>query len=282
MDTLYHYCSTPAFYSIVQSNSIRLSSLLQSNDYSEGALVTESVIGRLRADGHVDPFIVKTLEEIFHLAVLEYECLAFCLSAADDLLSQWRGYASDCAGVAIGFPRSYLEDLAMQHCSDMRRTFLCQVDYSPNAAAAEISGLYEEMKELIDKGAFSSTAFNLSASKNTNDDVHPAMATEMFHDYLENAWIDNFYTVKGEGFSEEKEWRLMTNRRDVSGRSARAYRIKEDRIIPYYAIKLAGVAQVPIEVVLGPKHQTPEYTVSAYLHYNGFQARVRRSAITYR
>lgn len=38
--------------------------------------------------------------------------LGFCLSAKGDLLSQWRGYAGNATGVAIGFSGKYLKRLS--------------------------------------------------------------------------------------------------------------------------------------------------------------------------
>lgn len=282
MDLLYHYCSTQAFDSIVRSRKIWLSSLVQSNDYSEGKLVQDSIIRRLSEDSNVESEIVDTIAEAFRITALEYDCLAFCLSEDGDLLSQWRGYANDGTGVAIGFPRSRLIDLASENSHDMQRTFLHRVEYGTATTESATGSIYEEIKELIEDGAFSRGRPKSIQSEKVSNGYRPALATEMFHDYLENAWVSNFYLLKDRGFREEREWRLITTvRRDLVGDNDMPYRVNRGQIIPYYEMPLSS--QTPVEIVLGPRHRTPERIVRDYMFFNGFQhARIRRSSVTYR
>lgn len=110
-DTLYHYCSTESFTSILRTHSVWLSSLNLSNDSMEGRMVNATVLRLAEKDG-LDADALRRLRESLSFTERTLDGLGFCLSEDGDLLSQWRGYADDGRGVAIGFSRSYLEWLA--------------------------------------------------------------------------------------------------------------------------------------------------------------------------
>jgi hypothetical protein len=111
MEALYHYCPTAAFHSIIQTRSIWLSSLTLANDTMEGKLVVEALTRLAQRDG-LDRVAVERLKDSVALLEGMFDGLGFCLSEDGDLLSQWRGYASDATGVAIGFSRAHLQTLA--------------------------------------------------------------------------------------------------------------------------------------------------------------------------
>jgi hypothetical protein len=111
-ETLYHYCPSDAFVAIIESRQVRLSSLALGNDWMEGRTsfraLRELLPGKdMKLSEHMR--LISVLAG-FEETQLVYG-LGFCLSAEGDLLSQWRGYAQDGSGVAIGFRRAYLEDL---------------------------------------------------------------------------------------------------------------------------------------------------------------------------
>ena len=115
--TLYHYCSVPTFYNIIKNKSIWLSDISKSNDSQE----LRWVLGELRVfmmkqwlvyaenaqkAGKTVDFdqFDKTYSVIDKLLCLEgNKNWVFCLSEKKDELGQWRGYADDGRGLAIGF-----------------------------------------------------------------------------------------------------------------------------------------------------------------------------------
>jgi len=104
--SLYHYCSNAAFVSIVESRTIWLSLLTLSNDTLEGRHV-RSVVDALLQGSEYRMQILDAIE-----AVSEgFTAVGFCLSKKGNLLSQWRGYADDARGVAIGFNENVLENI---------------------------------------------------------------------------------------------------------------------------------------------------------------------------
>lgn len=112
MEILYHYCSTATFHSIVDTRSVRLSSLSLSNDTLEGKLVANAVAQLAKRDDLSQATSLR-LQDYLNFFEKIFDGLGFCLSEDGDVLSQWRGYAADATGVAIGFSRAYLEWLSM-------------------------------------------------------------------------------------------------------------------------------------------------------------------------
>src|SRR3954470_1096166 len=112
--TLYHYCSTSTFQAIVQSRALRLSSLSLSNDSMEGKIVAR-VVEKFAERNELSLETIRNLRNLLEEFNNEVDALGFCLSEKDDLLSQWRGYADDGNGVAIGFSSSYLNLLSKEN-----------------------------------------------------------------------------------------------------------------------------------------------------------------------
>jgi hypothetical protein len=133
MDILYHYCSTASLHAIVQSHSLWLSALSLSKD-----ALDQDTIRRLQDS-------IGGLKQII-------EGLGFCLSEDGDLLSQWRGYASDATGVAIGFSTEYLNWLSETSIGrDEPGCTLQQVVYEPSAHESLVQPTYLQVKQLIPK-----------------------------------------------------------------------------------------------------------------------------------
>lgn len=152
-DILYHYCSTEAFHSIVTTHSIRLSSLSLSNDSMEGNMATDALV-RLAKRDRLDAGTIQILRGKLDLYI--NESLGFCLSEHRDQLSQWRGYAADATGVAIGFSREYLELLRDEYNSSENGNdpgfTIEEVVYEQKEHEVKVLPLYEELKKAIDNG----------------------------------------------------------------------------------------------------------------------------------
>ncbi|MCW5297735.1 DUF2971 domain-containing protein [Herbaspirillum lusitanum] len=91
--------------------------------------------------------------------------LGFCLSAEGDLLSQWRGYAQDGAGVAIGFSGEYLRSMGRQHNKGPHGGFLLEpVIYDSATQEESLREIVEKISEHIHDGAFRDLSLSLLAS----------------------------------------------------------------------------------------------------------------------
>jgi hypothetical protein len=123
VSTLYHYCSLETFYNIMKNRSIWLSDVSKSNDSKELAWATEqckkAVIKKFleysdRMKSNND--FIHTRFRDFNRITDQFDSIdtkqtlkswVFCLSEKGDNLGQWRGYADDGKGVAIGFAKEY-------------------------------------------------------------------------------------------------------------------------------------------------------------------------------
>jgi hypothetical protein len=96
---LYHYCSNNTFLSIIKNKSVWLSDLTLSNDRLEGKWVRSLLVERCEAES-MHPVELERLLSAFDFGAERMGAAGFCMSEDGDLLSQWRGYADDGAGVA--------------------------------------------------------------------------------------------------------------------------------------------------------------------------------------
>jgi hypothetical protein len=231
---------------------------------------------------------MERLKESIELVERLFHGLGFCLSQDGDLLSQWRGYADDARGVAVGFSHSYLAQLASASRSKDAPGFsIHQVEYEPKQHEADIEPTYLELRKLIDDGAFrlpglsslldSRTPEQIAADDRVIEKAHGELLFRVL------SLFPKLYELKAEAFREELEWRLVSIFADAEAERVE-FRAAGARIVPYRSFELIVSLHSPIvEVVLGPRHQTPEATVQSLLRSAGFgEVKVRRSAATYR
>lgn len=141
MNILYHYSSTAAFHSIIKKKEIWLSSLKLSNDTMEGKLVTETMQRFAKTD-NPNNYFIDCLQYLMTYLEKNFDGLGLCFSTDGDLLSQWRGYSDDGAGVAIGFSKKYLESIRDKLRQEKKQVFLDKVKYSTKEHEDQIRYIY--------------------------------------------------------------------------------------------------------------------------------------------
>ncbi len=292
MTTLYHYCSNATFLSIIQNQAIRLSLLSLSNDSKEGKLVLE-----MMHQFAVDDALNKKDLDFFHqsLSILGdyFDAIGFCLSEEKDLLSQWRGYADDANGVAIGFSSDFLRKSSMKYAEGHKMNVsLNEVEYDFDAQKKLLYPTYKEIKSLIDNGALKSTGRGSLLDSRTKvqieKDDNEIKKKYQSYSVKTLTLITKMFILKHSAFKEEKEWRILSyyargNEGDTD------FRACVNSIIPYKEFNLReynfeGMKDEAIlEVVLGPKNITPTNIIKNLLLKNGFNhVDVIRSDASYR
>lgn len=288
MTTLYHYCPTASFHSIVQTRTIWLSSLSQSNDYMEGRLV-DLAITRLSEADKLDASVVTQIQASVELIREIIDGLGFCLSEKSDLLSQWRGYANDATGIAIGFSKDYLQLLKDSLDKNKSGFGVEKVGYDLQAHDEHVKPTYLKVKELIELGAFqkrTSLLANLlrerTAEEIKQENEHTNSVNSKAHLEILSLF-SKLFLLKSSAFIEEHEWRLVSYLLK-DGEDSCSYRSINNQVVPYRAFELLKLVHNPIdEVILGPKHQTPVKVVHNFLKQNGFEeVKVIKSKATYR
>lgn len=284
---LYHYCSNGAFHSIIEKREIWLSSLSLSNDSAEGKWL-RTIFNKVCADENLG--VEATQRMIGLIGGLESvsEGLGFCLSEHGDMLSQWRGYASDASGMCIGFSKKYFEKLAVSYLSDGKQGFvLQQVEYSEEIQKSIVKPAHDTVQQFIDEGAFQLPGpLGIPDTRNKDEIEATDQKVKKAYDGLMARMLSLFpelFRLKNPAFSEEKEWRLINyflKNRDEDCE----FRTTTDRIIPYRSFPIPEEENGPVtEVILGPKNITPIDLVEAFLKQRGFtNIKVTRSAATYR
>lgn len=287
MNTLYHYCSSFSFQSIIDSKSIWLSSLSLSNDSMEGRLVTKIITKQAKKDGLDDQKIKRLQDSIIGLLDV-IDGLGFCLSEKGDLLSQWRGYANDGKGFSIGFSKKYIEKLSEKKWQPKHGGFkLEKVEYETQKQMKLVEPTYLKIKEQIEKGAFDMFAVRGLLGIQSKEEIEKENEKKKKALRALSFRVLNLFTslfrFKSPAFQEECEWRLISYL-TKNGNDSCEFRASPDRIIPYREFQLHAMDGKAItQVIIGPKNITPRYVIIDFLTKKGFKDfEVVRSLSSYR
>jgi hypothetical protein len=268
-ESFFHYCSAAAFWGIVTSQTLWLSSVWALNDGEElwwARKATGLVLGN-----HATKFPAEFREFILSsLASPDPHVLPLVTSFSrnGDLLSQWRAYAEDGTGFAIKFNPNVLRKMPVHMTSISYRpeqqhqlilnTLQVFYKYWKMRTEAARSAVWEILPYL---------SFDLIALK------HPSFFEEqevrLVHLLIKNedSWVD----VGGHDENERpiKGVKVMT-------------RNKYGEEVPYIALPFPNRSVVS-GVILGPKNPLSNDEVQHKMCKLGFQgASVRRSFSPYR
>jgi hypothetical protein len=217
-------------------------------------------------------FINKVVEPV--IAGDSYSLLMIaCFSLDADVLSQWRAYADDGRGFAIGFSKEQMQIPAKP----------LRVLYDEDA---QIRELINNLKHTF--GVEKSIGFRYG---------------EEFRDHLFNLGLD-LCAYKSPAFREEREVRLahfcgmdLKSRKIVPAGACDPdgnrlcdplkthFRVSNGVLVPYVIVDYSnGGAITPIkEVVLGPRNENAELNIEVFLKTIGVvDVTVRRSNVPYR
>ncbi len=278
MDTLYHYCTNHTFLSIIGKRSLCFSSLSLSNDFMEGRLFNQFFAELQYANDPGKSIYHKWLAGNFNTIQKNFEYLGFCLSEKEDLLSQWRGYADDGAGMSIGFSKSYLDELITDINSSRPKistSALRKIIYDPEDQKITIretmDRLFLTVEKLIEENICKNkqiiTIFDFfhDIKKEHTEFINPLIGLSIAE------LVKYLYAFKLDGFKEEQEWRIIECFQKDNINHDCSYRISDNKIIPYRKYELKKLLSNPIaEVYIGPKNKTPKYVIDNFLKQNGF------------
>lgn len=102
----YHYCSPETYLSICTGKKLRFSDLNCMNDYKEGSWgydIFIEVCNQLLAAQETTVECIDEIDKVLHQSSYMNLTLICSLSKSGDVLSQWRAYANNATGFAIGF-----------------------------------------------------------------------------------------------------------------------------------------------------------------------------------
>lgn len=287
MTVLTHYCSTAAFHAIIESRSIRLSALSLSNDTLEGKLVA-GTLAHLADEERLQDY--EKRQTLGALRVVEefFDGLGFCLSANGDLLSQWRAYADDGRGFAIGFSTDYLSWRTEQEtASDHPKMTLVEVEYDPEAQREAVRPMYATIRQVRQKlRPLEMQRQSLLAARSPEEEEETKKAILRLRFELLNhalSLLPHLHRLKHTAFREEQERRILSLC-TRSGDKSCSYHPRQDRLVPYKTVTLVELGRKPIvSVVIGPRNLSSESAVAGFLERSGFEdVTVERSSAPYR
>jgi Protein of unknown function (DUF2971) len=99
---LYHYCSNASFLSIIENRQLRASEYSLSNDRLEGKWFRK-VFEDFCKDRGLSTSQLQVVLRMYDALFCYYGFAGVCLSEEGDMLSQWRAYSDNGAGISIGF-----------------------------------------------------------------------------------------------------------------------------------------------------------------------------------
>lgn len=270
--TLYHYCSTATFFNIIKNRSIWLSSLQASNDTQEGRVIS-TVIARMCKEVGADPAVAEYVAHQFRIFE-QGDCLGFCMSSEGDMLSQWRGYADDATGVAVGFSSEFTEKISEQKKLHMPIK-LSRVIYDSAEQAELLRDQFNPIALAIKNGDFQ----NIGTQSDALADIFKESDSLLIATAM--SCIDISYVTKNPAFQEEREWRLFKESEDDYKECS--YRVRGDALIPYMEVAFPTSVRRPIDhVIIGPKNRTPKKVFRTFLNSHNIHCVLDNSSATYR
>lgn len=190
----YYYCSINTFLNIIKNREIYLSDPLKMNDSSEIKWYlnkldeeqknhTDSIFDKMKKRSGLE-FSYKELSDTLD-SYGQNSIYISCFSEEPDLLSQWRAYADDGRGVAIGF---ILENLAEYYNFLLEKIiYTDKVVY--NSLENDVEVVSDQIGTVISEGKITS-----------NDEMIRLFIHEL---------VPVLAKYKNPAFQEEKEYRLI-------------------------------------------------------------------------
>lgn len=276
-EVFYHYCCAATWLSILESDALRFSDINMMNDPHEWRYCYElfenaagSLLSREETKAleglNVDFF--DLIDGYLSPKQLHSHPVIACFSKKPDVLSQWRGYADDGRGWAIGFKAEALGAMPVT---------LLEVEYDRSKQLDEVAnylaGLYVIWKE---RGGSFSEAVGTEATLFTSflhGYKHPSFAEEQ-----EVRALHELKVSLGENC-----WKLLDEVDGLPDQAAK-FRASGPSVIAYVDIPLARAGGVSIsEVWLGPSNDNGLGNVLFPLGAQGHEnVRVFHSASSYR
>jgi hypothetical protein len=270
-DVLYHYTSLPAVVAIIGAGTLHASDIRFLNDRTELQFAwgtANAVLKKLAASappGVSQEAISALASGPSHFLQLFGGAFAVSFSTQADLLSQWRAYADDGAGVALGLS----VDQGFEVIGSTRASVtLSRIRYDEHDQADLLESSLRTISEAIAR-----------ASKENDGAEAERIPWQAARQAVTSLVVGLAAWIKNPAFTEEQEWRaVVPYRGPFSPLDITDVRLAPRGLVPYCQIRPAAIAPIesrlPIkEIVLGPKiNGLQEEAFFTYLAKQGYQA----------
>lgn len=248
VNILYHYTSITGLNSIIQSGKVWASDCRYLNDSQELVRALDLFLSNFDNEKR------NALSMAFHWHNLSRIHCIFSLSSSPRVLSQWRAYADDGRGAAIGFNKNFLRGIG-----NANTKFLvdCVYENHENFIASLIVKYKEDIESLVEM-------YEKAGALNTfweRINQNPSALEKIYRELIR---------IKNPAFLEEQEVRLFISAPANQGKT----RVFRGLIIPYIEHQFVPDGDdnykwclVP-EIWLGPKcDKRNEHAILAYQQF---------------
>lgn len=298
---VYHYCSLESLNSILKHRALRLTNILKSNDSMEISWICRYFQEAFRqayeqASEHVHQKISKErmdglirfyTDEFFNESHSCYRFYVTCFSKEADLLSQWRGYADDGRGVAIGYDLDVLKTIASgQKTEENQSVSLHEINYSEEKQKAIVESIVAGFMQKLEGTADGSEYQDMGGM----DDILYTFEETFLELFKASVYMKNPF------FSEESEIRLceFAVKKKMEGENIElplgarlynySYYVKQNQFVSYVDFDFSSCMKQLIRgLTIGPKCLTSVSDMEYYLSTFGItDCEIIKSAGTYR
>ncbi len=292
---VYHYCNMTTFQSIITNKKIWLSDITKSNDSKELNWIVDFInssfidyyknnaSNELKKRLPIRKFknrLKHHLKDYFDFDGGKnkhyYNMYVACFCNQGDKLSQWRGYADDGRGIAIGFDKNVL--------CDLRSDFLFgnDVKYDLSSSKAMIENFVKLFFDKIESDIITYNGNELTINLIWSFDKSG------LNFYRESVLYKDSY------FQEEDEWRLFfhapNNDRKLHELNTSSFKISDckyhirgNELIAHHELDFSPISDKLIkEVILGPKCGLSEKDMRFFLKNYDIKCAVKKSNGSYR
>ena len=319
MKQIYHYSSNQKCFSILSTQTLRMSDIQKSNDYQELDRFYPDLLSYISAQYDKNPFPLSydgaqdrkaldlLLDATYGIWGDKFETGAFsnfvaCFTESCDVLTQWQAYADNANGCCIGFSLSALKNYCKKTNGVLRLEkvkYLSPVEFidvmvdHAQCILDELNGLREWIVENM-----------------TMDDADPdtdGLLWFNFSSMLGQAFTDSL-RYKSTNFAHEKEWRMffsnqayknadwvLGEERKLLGpngfsetlsflRNKISFNITANDLVPYFPIEFREFKKCPVTSIwVGPKSKIRKEDISLYMKKYGYEnVEIKFSNISYR
>lgn len=319
---VYHYCSPETFLEIIVNKTIRLSDINKTNDYMEKRWIAQYILSSIDMyleengikidldEAYYYDENVKSHREYLISSINEFVCnsnpvLIACFSENADLLSQWRAYASDGIGLAIGFNEELLSRLDRNNASFPNEISYGDIWYDEKIQKSEVK-LYITETIIHAKEIYENTALGKQYS---SFESYFAEEFDVFCDVLTESISFQSCFFKNPAFQEEEETRIVYDPyvafdlESSDGKKVKCFTdshrkgnfvfspvrniIKGKRLISYVDLSFAKLIDEGIigKIMIGPKSEITEFDLECLLGANGYHdigIDIEKSSASYR
>jgi len=191
---IYHYCDPNALLSILEHKKLRFTHAAYLNDTLEirhGVAICRGILTELLKGSPDDPVLTNAVAYLANAE--EWQYYVCCFSESKDKLSQWRAYANNGDGFAIGLRVDHLS----QSSDGPFECRLDQVSYDPSPLKEGLDSIVYDLQS------------ELEEIPTDTDNAAMQWCIDNAASRIGGWCIDQSAFHKDAGFSEEEEWRSV-------------------------------------------------------------------------